>query len=111
MFLQYISTANHLHALDITGDDYRNHRVVVGFDTENMLGLAFTGINTNNNLMTIKFKNNAGDYQASRMHIVLAAQQVLEVSDTGITFLIKQILSYQQNEKQINKLILSTLYG
>ena len=48
--------ANTLHALDINGNAYRNHKFVVGFDTENMLGLAFSGCNTKNNLMTIKFK-------------------------------------------------------
>ena len=50
-----------------------------------MLGLAFTGINTKNSLMTVKFKTLGGEFQASRMHIVLVAQQVVEVSDTGIT--------------------------
>ena len=50
-----------------------------------MLGLAFTGINIKNSLMTIKFKTDDGEHQAARMHIVVVAQQVLEVSDTGIT--------------------------
>ena len=50
-----------------------------------MPGLAFTSINTTNSLMIIKFKTNGGDHQASRMHIVLVAQQALEVGDSGIT--------------------------
>ena len=50
-----------------------------------MLGLAFTGINTKNSLMTVKLKTMGGEFQATRMHIVLVAQQVVEVSDTGIT--------------------------
>ena len=50
-----------------------------------MLGLAFTEINNKNSFLTIKLKTNTGDYQASRMHIVVVAQQVLEVSNTGIT--------------------------
>ena len=50
-----------------------------------MPGLAFTGINTKNSLMTIKVKTHVGEYQASRMHIVLVAQQVLEVGDSGST--------------------------
>ena len=78
--------SNHLHALDITGDDYRSNKLVVGVDTDRMLGLAFTGASTKNKLMTIKLKTNTGDYQASRMHIVLVAHQVLEVSDTGVCF-------------------------
>ena len=49
------------NSVDIKGPDYRNHKFVVGFDTENKLGLAFTGANTKNNLMTIKFTNHAGE--------------------------------------------------
>ena len=76
---------SHVHALDITGDDYHTTKFVVGFDTDKMLGLACTGINTQNSLMIFKFKNNTGDYQASRMHSVVVAQQVLELSDTCTT--------------------------
>ena len=77
--------ANSLHSVDIKGDEYRNHKLVVGFDTECMLGLAFTRANTTNSLMTVKFKVPGGDNQATRKHIVLVAQQIIEVSDSGIT--------------------------
>ena len=51
-----------------------------------MLGLAFTGIKTTSSLMLVKVKTNVGEYQAStRMHIVLVAQQVLEIGDSGVT--------------------------
>ena len=50
-----------------------------------MLGLAFTGVKTKTSLMTIKLNTDDGEHQATIMHIVLVAQQVLEVSDTGIT--------------------------
>ena len=50
-----------------------------------MLGLAFTGIKTTNSLMLVKLKTNVGEYQAFSMHIVLVAQQALEVGDSGIT--------------------------
>ncbi len=86
--------ATNLHALDIKGYAYRNNNFVVGFDTEKILGLAFTVVNTKNSLMTINLNTDDGEHQATRMHIVLVAQQVLEVSDTGISFLIKQLLSY-----------------
>jgi hypothetical protein len=78
--------ANSLHAVDMKGNEYRDNKFIVGFDTERMLGLAFTGVNTKHSLMTIKFKTNGGDYQASRMHIVLVSQQVVEIGDSGITF-------------------------
>ena len=74
-----------LHSVDIKGDDYRDRKFVVGFDTEKMLGLAFTGCNTKNSLMTVKFKVPGGDNQATRMHIILVAQQIIECSDSGIT--------------------------
>ena len=77
--------ADSLHSVNIKGDDYRNHKFVVGFDSENMLGLAFTGANTNKALMTIKFEVPGGDNQASRMHIVVVALQIIECSDSGIT--------------------------
>jgi hypothetical protein len=77
--------ANALHSIDVKGDEYRNHKFVVGFDTDKMLGLSITGANTKNSLMSIKLKTKGGDYQATRMHIVLVAQQVLEIGDSGIT--------------------------
>jgi hypothetical protein len=77
--------ANALHSIDIKGDEYRNHKIVVGFDTATMLGLSFSGANTKNSLMSIKLKTKGGDYQDTRMHLVLVAQQVLEIGDSGIT--------------------------
>ncbi len=35
--------------------------------------------------MIIKLKTRVGENQASRMHIVLVAQQVIEIGDSGIT--------------------------
>ena len=77
--------ANNLHSVDIKGDDYRHHKLINGFDLERILGLAFTGANTKNSLMTVNFKCQGKDNQASRMHIILAAQQIVEVSDSGVT--------------------------
>jgi hypothetical protein len=77
--------ASNLHSIDIRGNEYRNNKFIVGFDTEKMLGLAFTGINTKNSLMSIRLKTKGGDNQATRMHIVLVAQQVIEIGDSGIT--------------------------
>ena len=49
--------ANNLHSIDIDGNEYRNNKFIVGFDTEKLLGLSFTGMNTRNNLMTVFPKN------------------------------------------------------
>ena len=40
-------------------------------------------MNTKNNLMTVLFKSQEGDFKADRMHIILLAEQILELGDTG----------------------------
>jgi hypothetical protein len=75
--------SNALHSIDIDGTSYRNNKFIVGFDTEKLLGLSFTGMNTRNNLMTVHLKTPGGEYQASRMHICLLAEQILEIGDVG----------------------------
>ena len=75
--------ANNLHSIDMDGNEYRNNKFIVGIDTEKLLGLSFTGMNTRNNLMTVHLKSQSGDYKADRMHIVLLAECILELGDTG----------------------------
>jgi hypothetical protein len=77
--------ANSLHAIDIHGQTYRSNRFICGIDCEKMLGLAFTGQNTKNALMTVKLQTGSGDLLANRMHIVLVSQQIIDISDSGIT--------------------------
>ena len=77
--------ANSLHAIDITGESYRSNKFICGIDCEKMLGLAFTGQNTKNALMTIKLQTGSGDLLANRMHIVLVSLQIIEIGDSGIT--------------------------
>ena len=74
--------SNHLHTIDITGSEYRNNKFIVGFDTEKLLGLSFTGTNTKNTMMSIFLKTTSTN-KASRMHIVLMSEQILEISDTN----------------------------
>jgi hypothetical protein len=75
--------ANNLHSIDIDGNEYRNNKFIVGIDTEKLLGLSFTGMNTRNNLMTVHLKTLDGANKADRMHIILLAEQILELGDTG----------------------------
>ena len=75
--------ANNLLSIDMDGNEYRNNKFIVGIDTEKLLGLSFTGMNTRNNLMTVHLKTQVGDYKADRMHIILLAEQILELGDTG----------------------------
>jgi hypothetical protein len=76
--------ASGLHSIDIDGNEYRNNKFIVGLDCEKLLNLAFTGMNTKNSLMTIKLKT-AENNMGNRMHILLTAEQILTISDAGIT--------------------------
>ena len=76
--------SNTLYNIDINGNEYRNNKFIVGIDCEKILGLAFTGMNTKNSLMTIKLQT-ALDNRPDRIHILLTAEQILEISDSGIT--------------------------
>ena len=73
--------ANSVHSIDIDGHQYRTGRFIVGFDTEKLLGLSFTGTNTRNSLMTMHLKTASA---MDRMHITLLAEQIVEISDTGV---------------------------
>jgi hypothetical protein len=75
--------ANNLHSIDIDGNEYRNNKFIIGIDTEKLLGLSFTGMNTRNNLMTVHLKTQIDDFKADRMHIILLAEQIVELGDSG----------------------------
>jgi len=75
--------ANNLHSIDIDGNSYRNNKFIIGIDTEKLLGLSFTGMNTRNNLMTVHLKTQINDFKADRMHIILLAEQIVELGDSG----------------------------
>ena len=76
--------SNSLHSVDINGNDYRNNKFIVGIDCEKLLGLAFTGMNTKNSLMTVKLKT-AEANRANRIHILLFSENILEINDTGVS--------------------------
>jgi hypothetical protein len=67
----------------LNGTEYRNDRFIVGVDTEKFLGLSFAGMSPRNNLMTVHLKSQTGDYKADRVSIILSAEQMLELGDTG----------------------------
>jgi hypothetical protein len=78
--------SNSLHSVDIQGTEYRNNKFIVALDCEKLLGLAFTGMNTRNSLMTVRMKTSEAN-RANRFHILLTAEQILEVSDAGVAVL------------------------
>jgi hypothetical protein len=77
--------SNNMHSIDIDGHSYRNNRFIFGLDTERLLGLAFTGTNTRNSLMTVHLKTGDPDIHANRMHIILLTEQILEIGGTLCT--------------------------
>ena len=75
--------SNDYVSLDINGNEYRNNKFIVGMDCEKILGLAFTGTNTKNSLMTVRLKTEQNN-KADRIQILLVAEMLLEIGDSGV---------------------------
>ena len=81
---------SNFHSLDITPFDYRNHKHIVAFDTEKMLGSAFTGLNMKTgSLMTLKVKAaNIATLTSAMMpdtvYLVLHFDSILNIRDTSV---------------------------
>jgi len=75
------------HNIDIPEAMYRNRKFIVGIDTEKVLSAGFTGLNTKaGDLMTIRVKQMSTDpwSQAEKMQIILHADMILNIRDTGV---------------------------
>ena len=81
---------------NITGSEYRESNIVIGIDTEKVLEVGFTGLNTRaGDLLTVKFKYakpwGGGNVDEDRMvditHVVLHSDHTLEIHDTGVRVL------------------------
>lgn len=76
-----------LHNFDINSHEYRNWKCILGTDFERILESSFSGINTRaGDLLSIKFDHKStvtSDY-ATSMHIVLHADCILEIRDSGV---------------------------
>jgi len=78
------------HNIDIRPYEYYTRKFIVGVDTEKVLAAGFTGLNTKaGDLMTIKVKHMTTDStcQADKMHIVLHADMIVNIRDTGVEVL------------------------
>jgi hypothetical protein len=84
---------NIAHGLSISAVDYRTTRMVIGIDTEKVFGSILQWLSLRQgDLMTVMFKYNSdgGANQpiiADRVHIVLVADQILEVHSHGVRVL------------------------
>ena len=79
-----LGIAANSHGKDIDSDKFRNDKFIVSINCEKLLGLSFTGKNTKNSLMTVKFKTNTTN-QANRKHILLFTEQIVEINGTGFS--------------------------
>ena len=75
-----------LHNFDIDSHEYRNWKFILGIDMERVLEAGFTGINTRSgDILSVRFDHRSSvskDY-ATSMHIVLHADVILEIRDSG----------------------------
>jgi len=78
--------SSNFHSLDISPLEYRNHKFVLAFDTEKMLGTAFSGINIKTgSLMTLKMKSTApAADMPDTCYLVLHFDSILSIRDSGI---------------------------
>ena len=75
------------HNVDITPQQWIYNKFVIAIDTEKVLAAGFTGLNTRaGDLLTIKVKHMTADplSQADKMQIILHADMVLNIRDTGV---------------------------
>jgi hypothetical protein len=71
--------------IDISAENYRNLKYVIGLDLEKVLQAGFTGINTKaGDLLTVKTKSRSTVSNATMMHIILHADMILNISDNGV---------------------------
>ena len=79
------------HSVALNAEQYRNDKFIIGVDTEKILEAGFTGLNTRaGDLMIVRIKPQNGstaDFNnnswATSMFIMLHADQILEIRDTG----------------------------
>ena len=88
---------SNFHSVSITPIQYRNDHFVIGIDTEKALGASYTGINTRaGDLLSVRVKAQdksvlTADKVPDQMFIVLHSDCMLEITDSGISVLIKQM--------------------
>ena len=82
-----------VHNFDIDAIQYRSESMIIGIDTERVLEASFSGLSMRSgDLMTVMFKyNSEGDTNQTRlpdrMHIVLHADQIVQVHYHGVAAL------------------------
>ena len=76
-----------VHSFDISSRNYRDNKLILAIDTEKILEASYTGLNTRSgDLMSVKYEalTNQAPRLAERMHIVLHADCIMEIRDSGV---------------------------
>ena len=77
-------SSSSFHSIDINGPDYHQLKFIIGLDLEKVLGAGFTGINTKaGDMLTINTKSDSSTNNASKMHVLLHADAIMQISDGG----------------------------
>ena len=78
--------ASNFHSMDITPREYRRHKFIMAFDTEKMLGTAFSGMNIKTgSLMTLEMKSAAPSaIMPDTCYLTLHFDSILSIRDSGI---------------------------
>jgi hypothetical protein len=84
------------HSIDISSQEYNTTKYIVGIDTEKVLAAGFTGLNTKSgDLMTVKFtRMPTAETAPDKMHIILHADVVMNIRDTGVEIFEKTFLKH-----------------
>jgi hypothetical protein len=78
------------HNVDLTPTTYRTRKFILAIDTEKVLSAGFTGLNTKaGDLLSVKVKHasNVADNWADKMQIILHADMIVNIRDTGVEVL------------------------
>jgi hypothetical protein len=80
--------SNKYHNFEISYEEYRHHKFILGTDMERVLEAGFSGINTRaGDILNVRFahKSTNPTYWAHSMHVILHSDNILEVRDSGVT--------------------------
>ena len=73
--------SNKMHSFDVSSNEYRCFKFILGIDVEKVLEIGFSGHNTRSgDILNVRFTNlgNTPAYYAQDMHILLHSDQILE---------------------------------
>ena len=76
-----------VHNFDITAQEYRIYKLIIGVDTEKVLSAGFTGLNTRSGDLLgfrLKHMDSTAVNWAKRMHVVLHSDNILTIRDAGV---------------------------